>query len=87
MPSLRSLAHRGPETGPGVLRCSDAGPGCVRRAGLLSPRKGAFPQRDWPGRAVGRAEGLHLWSGTAPCPRGEGSLSSECWVLPLSQHE
>ena len=43
MPSLCSLAHRGPETGPGVARCSDAGPGCLRGAGLLSPRKGAFP--------------------------------------------
>lgn len=87
MPSRHSLAHRGPETGPGVVRCSDAGPGSMRGAGLLTASEGAFPQRDWLGRALGRAAGPRLWSGTAPCPRGEGSVSSECRDLPLSQHE
>ena len=50
MPSLRSLDHRGPETGPGVARCSDAGPGFVRGAGLVSASEGRFPaEAGWEG--------------------------------------
>ena len=56
-----------------VFRCRSR----VRERGRFGFSLGrALSRRDWPGRAVGCAEGPCPWLGTAPCHRGEGSRSS-----------